>query len=136
MRIVVGSVAYLCEYGGGYYNEEDHSGPYALNSAGAMVLAGAGLSVAASYADKSGTIAAGGTAQTLAAANTSRRGFWVQNNSTGDLWINTLATAIVGQPSLVITSGSLYESPVNGCPTGLISIIGATTGQAFTAREY
>jgi hypothetical protein len=91
---------------------------------------------AAALADRSGTITLGGTAQNAMAANTARQGFWVQNNSTGDLWINTLATAIVGQPSLRIPAGALYETPVGGVGTGAVSIIGATTAQAFSAREW
>jgi hypothetical protein len=84
----------------------------------------------------SGTIAAGGTAQNAAAANSSRRGFWIQNNSAGDLWISTVATAVASQPSLKIASGALYESPPGGAGTGAISIIGATTSQAFSGREW
>lgn len=84
----------------------------------------------------SGTITTGGTAQNAAAANTSRRGFWIQNNSTGDLWISTIATAVQSQPSLKIPAGALYESPLGGAGTGAISIIGATTSQAFSGREW
>lgn len=84
----------------------------------------------------SGTITTGNTAQNAAAANSSRRGFWIQNNSSGDLWISTIATAVLSQPSLKIASGALYESPLGGAGTGAISIIGATTGQAFSGREW
>lgn len=84
----------------------------------------------------SGTIAAGGTAQNAAAANSARRGFWIQNNSAGDLWISTVAAAVASQPSLKIASGALYESPPGGAGTGAISIIGATTSQAFSGREW
>lgn len=87
--------------------------------------------------DRSGTIAVGGTQQTLAAANSSRRGLWVQNNSNGDLRINSTgnASATVG---LVLPGGqnALYEYPTNGVPVTAISIWGATTGQAFEAREW
>lgn len=95
-----------------------------------------GGTAGASLSNKSGSITSGGTAQTLAAANSSRRGFWVQNQSSGDLWINTLATAVADQPSLRIPAGSLYESPTGASPVGAISIIGATTGQKFAAREW
>lgn len=86
--------------------------------------------------DISGTITAGGTAQTLDAINGARQGFWIQNQSAGDLYISTIATAVAGQPSLRIPSGALYENPVGLCPVGAISIIGATTGQAFAGRVY
>lgn len=92
--------------------------------------------LAAATTDRSGAIAAGGTAQQLAAANAARRGFWVQNNSAGPLWITTLTTAVQSQPSLQLIAGAYYESPQGGAGTGAISIIGATTAQAFSAREW
>lgn len=86
--------------------------------------------------DGSGTITLGGTAQQLLAVNANRKGYWVQNSSSGDLWISELTTAVASQPSLKIPAGALYESITGAAPTGAISIIGATTGQAFTAREW
>jgi len=85
----------------------------------------------------SGTITTGGVAQTLAAGNSARNGYWVQNNSTGDLWLNELGgTAAASQPAIKLSAGQLYESQVGSpCPYA-ISIFGATTGQAFTAREW
>lgn len=93
------------------------------------------ISPAAAYAERSGTITAGGTAQTLAAANTARRFYRVMNLSTGDLWINDKGTAAVpNQPSFKLVAGAMYE--VSSCaPTSAISIFGATTGQAFSAAE-
>lgn len=87
--------------------------------------------------DKSGSIVAAGTAQALMAASNVRNGFSVQNNSAGDLWINELgSTAVTSQPSLKIASGAIYETPRGfPCPYA-VSIIGATLGQAFTAREW
>ena len=87
------------------------------------------------FVDRSGTIAAGGVAQTLAAVNTSRSFIQVFNASTGDLWINWTTAAVVGQPSMKIPANTLYESAPNALSTELISIIGATTGQAFSAKE-
>lgn len=86
--------------------------------------------------DRSGTITTGGVAQQLAPDGT-RRGFSIQNLSTADLYFNLGATAVQGQPSFRIPANTLYESPV-GCDrvSGVISIIGATTGQAFTAKEW
>jgi hypothetical protein len=90
--------------------------------------------------DRSAKITTGGTAQSLMGSNSTRRGYWFQNQSTGDLWINELGTAVVlaaGTPqSLQIPAGTYYESPMNGTPTGAISVIGATTGQQFAAREW
>lgn len=83
--------------------------------------------------DRSGSITAGGTAQTLAAANTSRRSLQGQNISTADLWINE-----IGGTAAVDTAGS-YKIIANATfaisTTRAISIIGATTGQKWTATE-
>lgn len=88
------------------------------------------------YTDKSSTVTSGGAAQTLMAANTSRRGFWLQNQSSGDLWISSLGAAAATQPSMRVPPGVYYEPPPSGVPTAAISIFGATTGQAFAAREW
>ena len=85
--------------------------------------------------DKSGTITTGGSAQTIIAANTSRKGWELQNNSSGDLWFNTLAAAIVGEPSFKLAPGQSYSTDSGFADTGAVSLIGATTGQAFSARE-
>ena len=91
----------------------------------------------ASMADRSGTITLGGTAQSLMAANPSRKGYLIQNNSAGTLWFNELgATAVQAAPSISIAAGALYQSPSPGASALAISIIGATTGQAFSAREW
>lgn len=86
--------------------------------------------------DRSGAIATGGTAQTIAAANPARRGFLVQNLSSADLWLGTGAGAVAGRPSIRIAPGQLYESPASGAPGGAISLLGASTGQSFTAQEW
>ncbi len=86
--------------------------------------------------NRSGTITAGGTAQVLMPSNPARMGFWLQNHSVGDLWINDLGPAAASQPSERIPAGALYETPITGCPVGAISIFGATTAQAFSAREW
>lgn len=87
--------------------------------------------------DRSGSITAGAVAQTLMAANSARGGWSLQNNSSGDLWFNELGSAAVAtQPSIKVAAGDYYESPVTGCPTGAISVYGATTGQTFSAREW
>jgi len=87
------------------------------------------------YTDRSGTVTTGGTAQVLMAANAARRGFFVQNNSTGNLTINGLGTATT-TAGMILAPGQLYEAPATGVPLTAISILGATTGQRFDAREY
>lgn len=81
----------------------------------------------------SGTITTGGTAQVLAAANAARKALYGQNISAGDLWINeTGGNAAVGAAgSYKVAAGESFSVNTNRA----ISIIGATTGQAFTATE-
>lgn len=87
--------------------------------------------------DRSGTLTTGGTAQQIAPVNTIRLGWSVYNlHATSDLWVNTLTTAVQSQPSLRIPAGAMYETPPGGQGTGAISVVGPTTGQAFTAREW
>lgn len=94
------------------------------------------LATAATYVNASGTITTGGTAQTASAADTARRGLFLQNNSTTDLWFSTLATAVASQPSIKIAAGQSFSATGSDAPTGAVSIIGATTGQAFSGRVW
>lgn len=85
--------------------------------------------------DKSGTISSGGAAQTLAAANTSRKYLLIVNVSAETLWINFTTAAVQTQPSVPIVPNGSYVMEASYISTELISIIGATTGSAFTAKE-
>lgn len=84
--------------------------------------------------NKSGTISTGGTAQVLMAANSKRQGIEFYNNSSGSLWLNVVGTATAGGGSIEVRSGGYWSPSV--CPVTAISVIGATTGQAFTCWEY
>lgn len=84
--------------------------------------------------NRSSTITAGGTAQTLAAANMNRRYLFIQNISSEDLWFNIGTTAVADQPSIKLTPGSSFEF-AEFVPVEAISIIGATTGSKFVAKE-
>lgn len=87
--------------------------------------------------DRSGTITTGGAAQTIAAAKPYRRYLIVENISGGDLWANFGIPAVANQPSLRIPPGGAMEfSTLLGViPSAYVSLIGATTGQAFVAKE-
>ena len=85
--------------------------------------------------DRAGTITTGGTAQQLAAANANRLGWWVQNNSAGDLRVNRFGTASI-TAGIRISAGDLYESMPGAQGVGALSIWGATTAQAFSAGEF
>jgi hypothetical protein len=93
------------------------------------------LAQAVTYADRSGTITAGGTAQVVLPAWSGRHGCMIQNQSAGSLWVSETATAVAGPPSILIPVGLqfLCMSPASG---QAYSIIGATTAQAFVAREW
>lgn len=84
--------------------------------------------------DRSSTIGTGGTAQALAAANAARTRLTGQNISSADLWINegggTAAADTVG--SYRVPAGATFSVET----THAVSIVGATTGQKFTAREW
>lgn len=91
----------------------------------------------ATITSRSGTIATGGVAQSFMTENTARKGWFIQNNSTGDLWVNRFGgTASASQPSIKIPAGRLYETPTGGSGGNALSIFGATTGQAFTSGEW
>jgi hypothetical protein len=87
--------------------------------------------------DASGTITAGGTAQSLFSGAPSGIKLYFQNTSDTDMWINELgSTAVSASPSIKIAAGGIYESP-NGIPIKKsISLLCATTGKTFTARIY
>lgn len=122
--------------GAGYVWARLASGSYVPSAVLVVTTTAGGFDYTAAPVNRSGSIAAGGTGQVLMAANASRKGLWVQNLSTGDLWINGQGAAVVGQPSLKIPTGAVYESPLGGCPATDINILGATTGQTFSAREW
>lgn len=101
------------------------------------VTSGSGLPVTsgATAVTKSGTITLGGTAQTVMAANTSRKGYFFQNLSTETMWGSFLGNAAADTagsfeiaPKAVISSGSV-------CETNALSVVSATTGSKFTAWE-
>lgn len=90
----------------------------------------------AAIVDRSGTIAAGGISQQLAAANATRRYLLIQNVSTGDLWFTFgPAAAVLTQPSLKLAAGASYEMTGAYVASEAIQIIGGGAGQAFSARE-
>jgi hypothetical protein len=87
------------------------------------------------WTNRSGTIATGGASQTLAAANSSRKYLFIQNISVENLWFNETTAAAADAASIRLAPGDSYESPAQAVPRGLITIIGATTGSKFVAKE-
>ena len=101
----------------------------------ALLSPSVALGQALSYADRSGTITAGGTAQVVLPLWMGRHGCMIQNQSAASLWVSETGTAVAGPPSILIPTGQqfLCMSPASG---QAYSIIGATTAQAFVAREW
>lgn len=87
--------------------------------------------------DLSGTIAAGGTAQTLVGANSGRRFIRVTNPTaaTESLWINDKGgtAAVAGAASFEVKNGTSWQ-PIPP-PINAVSIVAATTAHAFEAAE-
>lgn len=112
-----------------------HGIPVALvaGDAAASGLALAANQLTGTGTGRSGTITLGGTAQQLAAANASRKLLRGQNISTGDLWINENSgtAAANGTDAYLVSAGATFSVDTNEA----VSIVGATTGQAFTATE-
>jgi hypothetical protein len=85
---------------------------------------------------RSGTITAANVAQQLAPPKSGRVRLAIQNRSSGDLFVRwDGANASTNNNSLQIAPGSYWENPPHWCPASAVSIIGATTGQAFWAEE-
>lgn len=120
----------LVDLGGGVFAEK----MVAVTSAGADISGGSSVAQG-THTDRSGTITTGGTAQTLAAANSARRYLFVQNNSAGDLWLRFGGTAAATQPSIRMQPGDAWVEDGTFVNTGSVSIFGATTGQTFSAME-
>lgn len=91
-------------------------------------------------ADGSGTITTGGTAQNLFSGNVPPNGYSVYNPDTADLWIREGGTAAAAGAGSVLVgaNGGSYECPRDKKlgPLGPITIVGAGTGQKFTARGW
>lgn len=89
-----------------------------------------------SFTDHSSTITAGGSSQEVMTDNVHRRYLFVQNVSSGRLWVNFAGTAAVqGQPSILLEPGDSLVMESSFVVVDDVTIIGATTGQAFTAKE-
>lgn len=100
------------------------------------VTAGAAQAEATS---RSGTITLGGTAQELMPAGASRTGWAIQNQSSADLYVRSrgaagTTNATADQNSIRVGPGVYYAADY--ISPNAMSVLGATTGQAFWAREW
>ena len=89
--------------------------------------------------DGSTTITTGGTAQNLFGGTTPANGFAIYNpDPSNDLWISDSTTAAANGTGSVrcASNGGGYETPPGYRPVGVVSIVGAVTGQKITARRW
>ena len=87
--------------------------------------------------DGSGTLATGGSAQTLFGGAVPTNGFLVQNNSSAALWVSDVGAASNGGASIQIAAnGGVFATSSGYKPAGPVSLWGGTTGQAFAARRW
>lgn len=89
--------------------------------------------------NRSGAIAAGNTSQQVMAANSGRRYLFVYNprsSAAGNsLWINFTSDAVKDQPSIELEPGMSFVQEDMYVSTEKVTIIGATTGHKFVAKE-
>jgi hypothetical protein len=91
----------------------------------------------AAASDGSGTVATGGSPQTLFGGAVPVNGFLVQNNSSAVLWVCDTGIASDGGASLQIAAnGGIFATPPGYKPAGAVSLYGGTTGQIFAARRW
>ena len=92
--------------------------------------------VAKSTATDRGAVV-GTSAVTLMAANTSRRGMAIQNQSaSATCYISGQATATADYHSLMIPAGGYYETSPTHTGTGAISAICSAASTSLYAREW
>lgn len=84
---------------------------------------------------RSSTITTGGTSQQVAASNTSRKYFAIQNISDTDMYLGVGYTPTTTTGILLSKSGGGFVFESNFIPTQAINILCATTGKAFVAWE-
>lgn len=100
---------------------------------------GSPVTIGKQGADGSATITTGGTAQNLFSGVTPTNGYGIYNpDPANDLWVSdsTTAAANAAGSIRVPANGGYYETPPVYKPIGAVSIVGATTAQAITARKW
>lgn len=116
-------------------NQVKHDRPLKVDADGNLTASsgGSGSTVLPAGTDRSGSITLGGTAQSLAPANAARISLSGQNISSGDLWINEIGGTAAADTagSFKVSSGSMFEIATNRA----VSVVGATTGQKWSATE-
>jgi hypothetical protein len=88
------------------------------------------------FTDISGTITAGGTAQTISAASLTRRYLLIQNvDPDEDMWVDFGVDAVEDQPSIRLAPYGSIVFENSFVPSQAVSVIATTTAHPFTAKE-
>ena len=90
----------------------------------------------AAATDGSGTVVAGGTAQTLFAGVVPINGYLIANNSLATIYVSDVGPATSGGASIPIAAGAVFVTPSGYKPAGPVSIFSASTGETFAARRW
>ncbi|MBU3721210.1 MAG: hypothetical protein FGM22_10780 [Burkholderiaceae bacterium] len=85
--------------------------------------------------NRSSTITTGGTSQQVAASNTSRKYFLIQNISDTDMYLGVGYTPTTTTGILLSKNGSGITFESGFIPTSAINVLCATTGKAFVSLE-
>ena len=87
--------------------------------------------------DRSGSIASGAASQTLMGSNPMRRYLFVQNQAAEAMWIDFGGQAAVAdKPAIQLpANGGSFVMEGSFVDTRAITVIAATTGSKFTAKE-
>lgn len=89
-----------------------------------------------SQTDGGGTITAGGTSQTIFPTNNNRRYFEFQNTSDTTMYIDFgQAATNTGTKSFKVVPDAVYINQSNFCTHLSITVLCATTGKTFVAKE-
>lgn len=82
--------------------------------------------------DRSGSVTTGGTAQLIAAVNTSRRGLTFQNTSDTEMRITESGSAATATTGYLVAPGGRVNISTNRA----ISMFCATAGKTYAATEF
>lgn len=115
-----------------YTNGATPQGAFRLETIAQPIATTSERILSASYPDFSGTITTGGVAQTLQAANGGRKLIFFMNTSDEEMRLRLDGGTASSTRGIKIAPYGSYESPAV-CPTGAVSLYGATTGKEFEA---
>lgn len=106
------------------------------DSSGKLVTTSTTAPSSGTTTSRSGSITTGGSNQTLASTNLNRKYIFIQNTSSGNLYVNFTNAATTTGNSITLVPNASFVMENGFVTTEAIQIIGATTGQTFVAKEF